>query len=101
MNHPAQVAIQPARVAASQPAKSIVLSIVLAFLFGPLGMLYATIVGGLVMLSVYLMLVLITFVTFGIGWFLFLLAWPTCVLWAALAAHNHNQRAQTGHPTML
>lgn len=66
--------------------KSVGLAILLALLFGPLGMLYATVWGGLIMFAVTL---LVGALTLGFG---FLLTWPVCVLWAALAAHNYNQR---------
>ena len=64
--------------------KSVGLAILLALLFGPLGLLYASVMGGVVMFFVSL---LIALVTFGFG---ILLTWPICVLWAAIAANSHN-----------
>jgi hypothetical protein len=63
---------------------------VLTVLFGPLGMLYSTAVGALVM---FLISFIIALVTFGLGIFL---AWPVCVIWGAVAASNHNKRLLAG-----
>ena len=59
--------------------KSVGLAILLAVLFGPLGMLYATVVGALVMIVVTFLVALFTV---GLG---LVLTWPICILWAALA----------------
>lgn len=68
------------------PTKSVPLAAVLAFFFGPLGMLYATVLGALIM---FLVNIAVAIITLGFG---LLLTWPICVLWAAIAASNHNQR---------
>ena len=76
--------------------KSVGVSIILTVLFGPLGMLYSTVMGGLVMMVVS---VIAAFLTFGIGLFV---TWPICVIWGAMAASGHNKKltgavlAQTG-----
>jgi hypothetical protein len=64
------------------PQKSVGVALLLTFLFGPLGMLYSTVVGGLVML---LISIPVSIVTFGIGWVVLL---PLEMLWAALAARD-------------
>jgi hypothetical protein len=66
--------------------KSVGTAIVLAFFFGPLGMLYSTVVGGLVMLLVNIVIVL---PTLGFG---LLITWPICIIWAAMAASTHNSK---------
>lgn len=66
--------------------KSLGAALVLSFLFGPLGMLYATVTGALVMFAINVVLL---FVTLGIGW---LLTWPICMIWAASAVSSHNGR---------
>lgn len=66
--------------------KSVASAIVLSFFFGPLGMLYSTVAGALVMFFVGGFFIL---VTFGVA---VLLVWPGSILWAALAANAHNQR---------
>ena len=68
------------------PTKSVGISILLTVLFGPLGMLYSTILGGLVMIGVSLV---VGVLTLGLGLFL---TWPICVIWGAIAANSHNQR---------
>ena len=65
------------------------IAILLAILFGPLGMLYSTVLGGLIMFSVNLLIVLLTC---GFGSFLILITWPICVVWAAIAVDSHNKK---------
>jgi len=69
--------------------KSVFAALVLTFFFGPLGMFYSTLVGALVMLPVT---ILISIFTLGFGAFL---AWPICMIWAAVAASSHNNRILT------
>jgi len=65
--------------------KSVGLAILLAFLFGPLGMLYSTVGGAIIM---FLTNVVLGIMTLGLIW---LLTWPVCVIWAAVAADSHNR----------
>ncbi len=64
--------------------KSVGAAIALSFFFGPLGMMYSTVVGGLVMLLVNLIVVV---PTLGLG---LLITHPICIVWAAVAASQHN-----------
>lgn len=66
--------------------KSVGISILLTFLFGPLGMLYTTIAGAIVMLVIN---IFIGIVTLGFG---LLLTWPICIIWGAIAANSHNKK---------
>jgi hypothetical protein len=68
------------------PTKSVGVALLLAFFFGPLGMLYSTIVGGLIMLVIT---PVIGIFTLGLG---LLITHPICVIWAAVAANMHNDR---------
>jgi hypothetical protein len=68
--------------------KSRTVAFLLAFFFGPLGMLYSTVVGGLVMLVVGAILM---FFTFGLAIFV---VWPACIIWAVLAAGPTEYRQQ-------
>jgi hypothetical protein len=77
------------------PPKSVGLAVLLACLFGPLGMPYVTLGGAFVMLLVGGMFSL---VTMGAG-ILFVL--PVCMLWAGSSASEHNQRRQVRAVTML
>ncbi|KAB7731454.1 hypothetical protein F5984_11745 [Rudanella paleaurantiibacter] len=70
---------QPQSIIVTQP-KSKGLAFLLCFLFGPLGMLYTTITGAIVMFIVSLLAALITF---GLGFFF---TWPICIIWGVLAA---------------
>lgn len=66
--------------------KSIGLSLLLTILFGPLGMLYTTVSGAIIMFVVSL---IVAIITFGLGFFL---TWPICIIWGVLAAKNYNSK---------
>lgn len=70
---------QPQQIVIVQP-KSVGLSLILTFFFGPFGMLYSTITGGAIMLIISL---LVGVFTLGIGLFF---TWPVCMIWGAIAA---------------
>ena len=76
-----QVQVAPLLLA---PPKSVALAVVLTFFFGPLGLFYSSVVGGVVMLLVSL---IAAGATFGIG---LLFTWPACMIWGAIAAANYN-----------
>ncbi len=76
----------PPPVIVVAPAKSVGISLLLTFFFGPLGMLYSTVPGALIMLVVS---VVVGFVTFGFG---LLVTHPICMIWGAVSAHRFNQR---------
>lgn len=75
------------------PQKSLALAGALAFFFGPLGLLYSTVIGAIVMFFVNL---LVGALTFGFGLFL---TWPGCVVWALIAASQHNARVASQFAT--
>lgn len=60
--------------------KSVVLSLVLTFFFGPFGMLYSTVTGAIVMLVLYVALGIPT-----LGWAIAVLH-PIAMIWGAVAA---------------
>jgi len=72
--------VQQVIVNVTQPPKSALVAFLLAFLFGPLGMLYSTVVGALIMLVVSVVLAIFT-----LG-FSLLLTQPICCIWAAIEA---------------
>jgi len=72
------------------PVKSVGVSLLLTFFFGPLGMLYSTIWGGVIMLIVSIILGL---VTLGLSFFL---TWPVCMIWGAVAASSYNKKLLAG-----
>lgn len=75
----------PTVVIVAQP-KSMFVAGLLACLFGPLGMLYVTVPGALIMLVISVILV---FLTAGLAAFVL---WPICAVWAMLAVSGHNKR---------
>ena len=77
------------------------ISIILTVLFGPLGMLYSTIAGGLIMMPTGFFLNLLGFgLTLPIGGLGVFLTWPItviiCVIWAAMATSSYNQKLLRG-----
>jgi hypothetical protein len=62
----------------------------LGFLFGPIGMLYATIGGALAMLCINVVIAIIT-LGFGLA-----ISWPLCGLWAYFAAKKYNEQLMSG-----
>ena len=69
--------------------KSVVGAVLLALFFGPLGMLYATVPGGLIM---FVINVLIAIPTLGLG---LLVTVPIGAIWAGAAASAHNRSLAT------
>ena len=78
-----QIPIRPVIVART---KSVALSLMLTFFLGPLGMLYSTIPGALVMIALSIPAFIITFGHAGF------IIWPLSMIWGAWAAHRYNQR---------
>jgi len=72
------------------PTKSMGVGVLLSFLFGPIGMFYATIPGALIMLVVSIVVGLLTL---GFG---ALLTWPICMIWSAVAVKSHNEKLLAG-----
>jgi hypothetical protein len=68
------------------PTKSVGLAILLTVLLGPLGMLYATIGGAVVMILVSAVLGVLTF---GLS---VLFTWPISIIWSILAVNSYNRR---------
>lgn len=68
------------------PRKSLVLSLLLTFFLGPLGMFYTTILGALVMLAITTVVAIVTLFQ-GIP-----IVWPLCMIWGAWAGHRYNER---------
>ena len=66
--------------------KSVAIALVLTFLFGPLGLLYSSVLGGVVM---FVVSGIVAVFTLGVG---LLVTWPICMIWAAVAANRYNAR---------
>jgi hypothetical protein len=80
------------------PAKSVGVAFLLTFFFGPLGLFYSSVAGGVVMLCVETLLFILGFVTFGLAWLLFWFTWVGCIIWGCVAASGSN-RSQVVHTT--
>ena len=78
---------QPVIVA---PIKSVGISILLTVLFGPLGMLYSTIQGGIIMVILSL---IVGFLTFGFG---LIVIWPISIIWGAVSVNSYNKKLLEG-----
>jgi hypothetical protein len=76
--------------------KSVGISIILTLLFGPVGMFYSTVLGGVIMLGVNAFVLVLAICTAGIGGLLFLITWPICVFWGAMAANSYNKKLLRG-----
>ncbi len=86
-------------VASTHPqTKSMAVAVVLTVLFGPLGLLYVSVLGGIILLVV-------TLLSAGI---LGIVTWPAAIIWAVIGVNKHNaallqgmQSAQPIHSTPL
>lgn len=58
----------------------------LAFLFGPIGMLYSTLTGALIM---FIVTGIVIFITAGIG---LIITIPICTIWAYMKVKNDNEK---------
>lgn len=79
----------PSTIVVAQ-TKSMGISIILTLLFGPLGMLYSTIPGAIIMGIATLVAILLT-AGFGL-----ILTWPICLIWGAVAVKNYNNKLRAG-----
>ncbi|MBV9960954.1 MAG: hypothetical protein JO072_01790 [Parafilimonas sp.] len=70
-----------------QKQKSVGTAFLLAFLFGPLGLLYASVAGGLIMFVISLTLFFLLPLIGPI------LCWIGCIIWAVVSAQNVNAKA--------
>ena len=69
-----------------RPAKSLPTAVTLAFFLGPLGLLYASLVGGAVMLTVSLIILVPLLMGLHINAVLFFPDWVICIVWATFSA---------------
>ena len=66
--------------------KSVGASLVLTFLFGPLGMFYSTIIGAIIMIILY---IVVGIITVGIG---LIVLHPISMIWGAISVSNYNKK---------
>jgi hypothetical protein len=82
-------------VTIAAPRKSMAAAVILAIFFGPLGLLYASVTGGLVLLAADIAAVVLSFLTLGMGAVLFPLIWIASIIWAVLAVQGKDQQVLT------
>ena len=88
---PVRMATLPA-VCGPRPHKRVGVSILLAALFGPLGLLYSSVSGALYMSLAWCFLVLATCEDWIANNVVpMLIVWPVCVVWAVVATKSHNE----------
>ena len=66
--------------------KSVGIALLLTFIFGPIGMFYATIWGGFIMLLINLV---VGIPTLGLG---LIFTWPIQLIWVTLAVRSYNKK---------
>ncbi|MFV8160654.1 hypothetical protein ACNQVK_00625 [Mycobacterium sp. 134] len=89
---PSQPTVQVAKYSGAAPVKNPGAAAVLAALFGPLGMVYATFRGALVVFGVNTLLLFVGFFTEGWAWLAWPLAWILGIVWAYKAARQSNAK---------
>lgn len=70
--------------------KSVSITILLTVIFGPLGMLYSTIGGAIVMLIIT---AVVGPLTLGFG---LIFIWPICIIWTVIATNSYNKKLLAG-----
>ena len=78
------------KVVITKSPKSMGISLLLTFLFGPLGMFYSTVAGAIVMIIIN---IIVGIFTMGVG---FLITWPFQLIWAAIATKSYNKKLMEG-----
>ena len=68
------------------PRKSILISLILTFLFGPLGMLYSTIIGSIVMIIISIVAALLT------AGGSIIVTWVVSMVWGLIAVERYNRK---------
>ena len=68
------------------PRKSILISLILTFLFGPLGMLYSTIIGSIIMI-----IISIVAAVFTAGGSI-IVTWVISMVWGLIAVERYNRK---------
>jgi len=74
--------------------KSVGVALLLTFFFGPLGLLYASVLGGIIMI---ILSILIGIFTLGIG---LIFTWIACIIWAVVAVNMSNKKTVAGASTV-
>tara|TARA_B100000949_G_scaffold64504_1_gene57212 strand:- start:1698 stop:1973 length:276 start_codon:yes stop_codon:yes gene_type:complete len=81
---------QPTQTVVVGQKKSVGVALILSILFGPLGLLYASAAGGLILILVGIGLSILTLGMLAIP--LAIIAWIVSVPWAVIAVSSHNSK---------
>ena len=81
---------QPTSVVIIKSSKSVVLAIILSALVGPLGMLYSTIKGAIIMFIIGLFFAIIDVTP------LLIMAWVIDIIWSIIAVNSYNEKLYEG-----
>lgn len=77
-------------VIVTQSTKSQGIGLILTFLFGSLGLLYSTVIGGIIMIIVE---ILVAIFTLGIG---LVVTHLICIVWSLIAVSAYNKKLMEG-----
>lgn len=66
------------------------IGLILTLLFGPLGLFYSSVIGGIIMTIIAIP---VTIFTIGIGWLAIV---PICCIWSLIAVSSHNKKLYSG-----
>ena len=69
--------------------KSMIAARLLTLFFGPLGLFYPSVLGGVIMLVINF---IVAIFTLGFG---LLITFPICIIWAIVAVNSHNTQTHT------
>lgn len=96
-NEPKRFVPQPQQYMITKPTKSIGIALVLALLFGPIGLFYASIIGGIVMFFVCGILNAIGLLMMGVGLFVTIpVTGIMCAIWAYISVERYNRLLLNG-----
>ncbi len=70
--------------------KSMFVALLLTFLLGPLGMLYATVSGGLIMIGIAILIFFLSIITVGIASILYIPWYIGLYIWTIVAVNKYN-----------
>lgn len=70
--------------------KNLAVAVILVLFFGGLGLLYTSIMGGIVAIIVALVILVLGAITMGLGWFLFLPYWVVVIIYTIVSINKQN-----------
>jgi hypothetical protein len=77
---------------AQMMSKNVGIAAILTFFFGGLGLLYVSIIAGLIATVIEIVIFIVGFFTVGIGWLIFIPWHIFCIILAVVMTNSHNKR---------